>query len=260
MASPASESAGSSSAVEARIKELHKKLHITAAQKPQWDNLAQVMRDNAQAMIDLQKQRAADAQSMSAVDVIKSYESVIEAHEDGMKKFVPPFEALYNTMSDAQKKTADSLFRSREKVSAAKQTASQVKRESIPRGSVIMQVSLKPKIELRSKIARIAAAVGLALVIGSFGVGSARADEHHGGDNRGGDQHRDNGNRGGYRGGAAASSTRQQSWTTTTRLSRTTTRRPSRTTTMGLVRDTTLRRRRASVSSSDFDSAKPFSR
>jgi hypothetical protein len=111
-------------AVEARIKELHRKLHITAAQKPQWDNLAQVMRDNAQAMSDLKKQRAADAQTMNAVDVVKSYESVIEAHEDGMKKFVPPFEALYNTMSDAQKKTADSLFRTREKVSAAKQTAS----------------------------------------------------------------------------------------------------------------------------------------
>ena len=82
------------------------------------------MRDNAQAMSDLKKQRAADAQTMNAVDVVKSYESVIEAHEDGMKKFVPPFEALYNTMSDAQKKTADSLFRTREKVSAAKQTAS----------------------------------------------------------------------------------------------------------------------------------------
>jgi hypothetical protein len=123
MASPASESAGNS-AVEMRIKELHKKLRITAAQKPQWDSLAQVMRDNAQAMSDLQKQRAADAQSLSAVDVLKSYESVIQAHEDGMKKFVPPFEALYNTMSDAQKKTADSMFRSREKASAAKQTAS----------------------------------------------------------------------------------------------------------------------------------------
>jgi LTXXQ motif family protein len=123
MASPASESAGHS-AVEMRIKELHKKLGITAAQKPQWDSLAQVMRDNAQAMSDLQKQRAADAQSLSAVDVVKSYESVIEAHEDGMKKFVPPFEALYNTMSDAQKKTADSMFRTREKASAAKQTAS----------------------------------------------------------------------------------------------------------------------------------------
>jgi hypothetical protein len=121
MAAPAS---ADSNAVEARIKELHRKLHITAAQKPQWDTLAQVMRDNAQAMSDLKKQRASDAQTMNAVDVVKSYESVIEAHEDGMKKFVPPFEALYNTMSDAQKKTADSLFRTREKVSAAKQTAS----------------------------------------------------------------------------------------------------------------------------------------
>jgi LTXXQ motif family protein len=123
MAAPASESATSPSMVEAHIKELHKRLHITDAQKPQWDSLAQVMRDNAKAMTDLQKERAADAQSMSAVDVIKSYESVVQAHEDGMKKFIPPFEALYNSMSDAQKKTADSLFRNRERASAAKQTA-----------------------------------------------------------------------------------------------------------------------------------------
>ncbi len=123
MSPMASEPAGMT-AVEARIKDLHEKLHITAAQKPQWDDLTQVMRSNAQAMVDLQKQRTANAQSMSAVDVVKSYESVIEAHEAGMKKFVPPFEALYNTMSDTQKKTADSLFRRREKASAAKQTAS----------------------------------------------------------------------------------------------------------------------------------------
>jgi Spy/CpxP family protein refolding chaperone len=123
MAAPASDSAAGLTSVEGRIRDLHKKLHITEAQKPQWDALAMVMRDNAQAMVDLQKQRAADSQSMSAVEVIKSYESVIEAHESGMKKFVPPFEALYNTMSDAQKKSADSLFRNREKTSAAKQTA-----------------------------------------------------------------------------------------------------------------------------------------
>jgi hypothetical protein len=121
MAAPADSSA--MAPVEARIKDLHKQLHITEVQKPQWDALATVMRDNAQAMVDLQKQRAVDSQSMSAVEVIKSYESVIEAHESGMKKFVPPFEALYNSMSDAQKKTADSLFRNREKASAAKQTA-----------------------------------------------------------------------------------------------------------------------------------------
>jgi hypothetical protein len=57
------------------------------------------------------------------------------------------------------------------------------------------------KIELRSRIGRIAAAVGFALVVGSFAVGPARADNDHGGDrNRGSDQHRDNDNRG-YRGG-----------------------------------------------------------
>jgi hypothetical protein len=122
MASRDSGSAGMT-AVESRISDLHKRLHITAAQKPQWDNLTQVMRANAQAMMDLQKQRSADANSMSAVDVIKSYESVIEAHEKGMEKFIPPFQALYDSMSDAQKKTADSLFRSRQRASAAKQTA-----------------------------------------------------------------------------------------------------------------------------------------
>ena len=107
-------------AVEARIKELHNKLHITAAQQTQWDNLVQVMRDNAKAMIDLQKQRAKDVKSMTAVDAVKSYAAVIEAHEAGMTKFVPAFEALYNSMSDAQKKTADSMFRSRVRTSAKK--------------------------------------------------------------------------------------------------------------------------------------------
>ena len=120
MASAAPEPAGNSP-VEARIKDLHKRLKITDAQKPQWDALAQVMRDNAQAMENLQKQRASDTQSMSAVDVVKSYGSVIEAHEAGMKKFIPAFEALYNSLSDAQKKIADSLFRSRARTAAKKE-------------------------------------------------------------------------------------------------------------------------------------------
>ncbi len=121
MSAPAPEPVVSES-VEVRVKELHKKLHITDAQKTQWDNLAQVMRDNAKAMVDLQKQRSADTKSMTAVEVVKSYASVIEAHEAGMKKFIPAFEALYDSMSDAQKKTADSLFRTRARASAAKET------------------------------------------------------------------------------------------------------------------------------------------
>ena len=64
-----------------------------------------------------------------------------------------------------------------------------------------MQASLKPKIESRSRIARIATAVGFALVIGTFAAGPVRADGHHGGDrDRGNNGHRDNDERG-YRGG-----------------------------------------------------------
>ena len=117
---PAPAPSEADAAVEARIKELHNRLHITAAQQTQWDNLVQVMRDNAKAMIDLQKQRAKDVKSMTAVDAVKSYAAVIEAHEAGMSKFVPAFEALYNSMSDAQKKIADSMFRSRVRSAAKK--------------------------------------------------------------------------------------------------------------------------------------------
>ena len=34
-----------------------------------------------------------------------------DAHADGIKKFTPAFETLYVSMSDAQKKDADALFR-----------------------------------------------------------------------------------------------------------------------------------------------------
>jgi LTXXQ motif family protein len=108
--------------VEARIKELHNKLHITAAQQVQWDNLVAVMRGNAKTMMELQKQRGQDAKSMTAVDAVKSYAAVIEAHETGMSKFVPAFQALYEQMSNAQKKIADAMFQNRVITASAKQS------------------------------------------------------------------------------------------------------------------------------------------
>ncbi len=97
--------------VEARITQLHKQLKITAAQQPQWDALAQVMRDNAQQMETALKARAQTVSTGSAVDDLHSYEAIADAHADGLKKFVPAFEALYATMSDDQKKTTDAVFR-----------------------------------------------------------------------------------------------------------------------------------------------------
>jgi LTXXQ motif family protein len=110
----------SSDRIESRIKELHKMLHVTAAQEAPWKNLTQVMRDNAQVMVALQNQRVADTQSMNAVDSVKSYASVIDAHRAGMMKFVPAFTAFYDSLSDAQRKTADSMFRSRARVEEKK--------------------------------------------------------------------------------------------------------------------------------------------
>jgi protein CpxP len=99
--------------VEARIKELHAKLNITQAQEGRWTNVTQVMRDNAQTMDALIKVRADNAKTMTAVDDLKAYSDIAEAHAAGLKKFVPVFEAFYASMSDAQKKNADTIFRNR---------------------------------------------------------------------------------------------------------------------------------------------------
>ena len=96
--------------VEARITELHTKLSITPAQEELWNNVTQVMRDNAKTMEMLIKARAEHANAMTAVDDLKSYGEIAEAHADGLKKFLPVFEPLYVSMSDAQKKNADALF------------------------------------------------------------------------------------------------------------------------------------------------------
>jgi protein CpxP len=98
--------------VEKRISDLHRKLHITAGQETQWTVVAQAMRDNAKSMDTLIKERTANAKSMTAVDDLRSYEKLAEAHEDGLKKFIPVFQALYDSMSNDQKKSADAAFRS----------------------------------------------------------------------------------------------------------------------------------------------------
>src|ERR1700738_1811140 len=72
---------------EARIKDMHAKLKITAAQEEQWGKIAQEMRDNAKSMDALTQARMANAKTMSAVDDLKSYGEIAEAHAKGIKKF-----------------------------------------------------------------------------------------------------------------------------------------------------------------------------
>jgi hypothetical protein len=96
---------------EVRIKELHTKLKITKEQEGLWHNVTEVMRENAQTMDALNKARFEHPKSMTAVDDFTSYAAIAAAHAEGLKKFVPVFETLYASMSDAQKQNADTLFR-----------------------------------------------------------------------------------------------------------------------------------------------------
>jgi acyl-coenzyme A synthetase/AMP-(fatty) acid ligase len=100
---------------EARIKDMHAKLRITAVQEAQWGKVADVMRDNAKAMETLTNSRHLNAKNMTAVDDLKSYGEITDAHADGIKRLTPVFELLYADMSDAQKKRADEMFRHRGK-------------------------------------------------------------------------------------------------------------------------------------------------
>ena len=97
--------------VERRIAELRAQLQITPAEQQQWDQFAQVMRDNAREMDQIFVQRAQQYQSMNAVQNMQSYEHLAEAHAQQLQKLVSAFEKLYNSMSDQQKQIADRVFR-----------------------------------------------------------------------------------------------------------------------------------------------------
>lgn len=109
-----SSKAATDNPVEVRIKELHAELKITPAQEGLWSDVTQVMRDNEKVMESLHKTRSERAKTMTAVEDVKSYAEIASAHADGLERFVPVFEALYNSMSDEQKKNADAMFSTRD--------------------------------------------------------------------------------------------------------------------------------------------------
>jgi protein CpxP len=99
--------------VEQRITDLHAKLQITPAQQPQWDQFIQVMRDNAQSMDQTFQQRVQAMPTMTATATANmlSYALLASTNAQDVQKLVPAFQALYDTMSDTQKRTADQVFR-----------------------------------------------------------------------------------------------------------------------------------------------------
>lgn len=97
--------------VGARIAELHKRLHVTPAQETLWSTVAGIMRDNATALRASLVDQSAKRDLMTAVDDLKTFQIIADQHSNGLKKFIPAFEALYRSMTPAQQKFADRVFR-----------------------------------------------------------------------------------------------------------------------------------------------------
>jgi len=95
--------------VETRIKTLHAQLGITSSQEARWGEVSEVMRDNAREMQEVVEQRR-QAGSMTAIDDLKGYEAMADAHSKSLEKLIPAFQKLYDVLSDDQKKKADSVF------------------------------------------------------------------------------------------------------------------------------------------------------
>jgi hypothetical protein len=95
--------------VEQRIKTMHDRLNLTAEQEQQWNGVAQIMRDNEANIHQLVISRH-ENEPANAVEDLQSYETIADAHADGLKKLVPAFTSFYNNLSDKQKANADILF------------------------------------------------------------------------------------------------------------------------------------------------------
>jgi len=102
--------------IEGRIAFLKTELKITPAQEPQWDKVAQAMRQNAterrQGFERIRGERAA-GQPPAPRTALQRLEgearfAALRAQQDD--RFLAAFRPLYDSMSDAQKKSADDLL------------------------------------------------------------------------------------------------------------------------------------------------------
>jgi hypothetical protein len=97
--------------LDQHISTLHRQLAITPAEETQWQQFAQVMRDNAVAMHAAIEQRGSRMSNMNAADNMQSYAELARVHADNMQKLAASFQTLYASMDDSQKQLANTVFR-----------------------------------------------------------------------------------------------------------------------------------------------------
>ena len=96
--------------IEGQLAEVKKRLSITAAQEPQFDQFATIVKQNAQTMDALMKKATAQDAQQNAVEGLRTAASFAQTEADNLKRLVPALEALYASLSEQQKRAADKLF------------------------------------------------------------------------------------------------------------------------------------------------------
>jgi periplasmic protein CpxP/Spy len=98
-------------AIDRRIDALHAQLGITKAETSLWAAFAHAIRAAALDTAVLSGQRADATGTMSAVDNLRDYARITRANADDAERLATSFERLYESLSPAQKRTADAIFR-----------------------------------------------------------------------------------------------------------------------------------------------------
>jgi hypothetical protein len=101
--------AGPRDEVEQEITELRDRLHITPAQQQQFDAFAETLRKNAQELDALMHEKG-QKPNANAVDDMRFYLQFTEAQAEGLKRLLPAFQALYDSLTDQQKRAADAVM------------------------------------------------------------------------------------------------------------------------------------------------------
>lgn len=100
---------------EQHIQALQQRLRITAAQAPQWDAVAQAMRESARELDTAMARRGAQVQAgpVAATESLQAYARMAQVHADSAGRLASAFAPLYGTMSREQQKQADEVFAQR---------------------------------------------------------------------------------------------------------------------------------------------------
>ena len=98
--------------IEGRIAYVQAELHITADQMPLWNAVADVLRQNDQAMRSAwsDMRQNGDDEDATALDRLTKMQQMAELRAQGLGKLLTAVKPLYAALSDDQKKNADELL------------------------------------------------------------------------------------------------------------------------------------------------------